>query len=71
MVYVPDIWWHATVSLEDTACIGGQRHKDRLPEEWGRELLERWPGCGLALSAVAQERQDVRLLEEALLSSIV
>merc|ERR1719413_156518 len=30
VIYVPDGWWHATWSHTPTACIGGQRHKDRL-----------------------------------------
>ena len=39
VVYVPDIWWHATVAVGDTACIGGQRHKERLPSDWGVRLI--------------------------------
>eukprot|EP00929_Paragymnodinium_shiwhaense_P006990 TRINITY_DN110947_c0_g1_i1.p1 TRINITY_DN110947_c0_g1~~TRINITY_DN110947_c0_g1_i1.p1 ORF type:complete len:581 (-),score=100.91 TRINITY_DN110947_c0_g1_i1:298-1995(-) len=66
VVYAPDGWWHATVSHTDTACLGGQRHKDHLPACWAEELLARWPGCGLAMVAVAKSRNDSDLFEEAM-----
>jgi len=40
VVYIPDAWWHATFSHTETACLGGQRHKDRLPATWAEGLLE-------------------------------
>jgi hypothetical protein len=66
VIFVPDGWWHATFSHTDTACLGGQRHKDRLPADWGESLLERWPGSGLFLNAVAKERRCRSLFEEAI-----
>lgn len=66
IIYVPDGWWHATFSLSDTACFGGQRHKERLPDEWASDLYASWPSCGLALSALAKERQDEFLFQEAI-----
>eukprot|EP00927_Polykrikos_kofoidii_P024058 TRINITY_DN21958_c0_g2_i1.p1 TRINITY_DN21958_c0_g2~~TRINITY_DN21958_c0_g2_i1.p1 ORF type:complete len:558 (-),score=73.30 TRINITY_DN21958_c0_g2_i1:15-1688(-) len=66
VVFVPDGWWHATFSHTTTACLGGQRHKDRLPGNWGESLLQQWPGCGLAAVAVAKERRDHALFEEAI-----
>lgn len=66
IIYVPDGWWHATFSLSDTACFGGQRHKDRLPADWASALFAAWPTCGLALSALAKERGDEALFREAI-----
>lgn len=66
VIFVPDGWWHATFSHTDTACLGGQRHKDRLPADWAETLLRRWPGSGLFLNAVAKERNDHSLFEAAI-----
>lgn len=65
VVWIPDGWWHATFSHSDTGCLGGQRHKDRLPTDWGESLLRQWPGCGLALNAVAKIRREAALFEAA------
>jgi len=65
VVFVPDGWWHATFSYTDTACLGGQRHRERLPSNWGSELLQRWPRCGLALNAAAKEYTDLELFKAA------
>jgi len=65
VVYIPDAWWHATFSHTETACLGGQRHKERLPRDWADGLLRSWPSSGLALNAAAKERADSMLFEAA------
>jgi len=63
VIYIPDGWWHATFSNTETACLGGQRHKDRLPDDWADQLYQHWSGCGLALNALAKKRGDAALFE--------
>jgi hypothetical protein len=65
VIWIPDGWWHATYSHTETGCVGGQRHKNRLPEDYWEYNHQLWPDSGIFVNGLARQLGNASLFEAA------